>query len=277
MGAVRGLLSKMAVSLSTEQSMAHYEMVLGSKRVAMNPLIGQSISLRSSGDIHCQACGKITKKSWSGGFCYPCSQSLARCDLCIMKPETCHYDAGTCREPEWGEAFCMQDHIVYLANSSGIKVGITRSTQIPTRWIDQGATQALPVFRVKTRYQSGLVEVMFKAHVADRTDWRKMLQGSAAELDLPSIRDQLLAQCSEQITALQQRFGVEAIALLADESVINITYPVQQYPAPVKSLNFDKTPAISGILQGIKGQYLILDIGVLNIRKFSGYDITMAT
>ena len=277
MAEVQGLLSKMAVSLSAEQSVANYDMVLSDNRVAMNPLIGQLIHLRSSGEIHCQACGRRTKKSWSGGYCYPCSQSLARCDLCIMKPETCHYAAGTCREPEWGEAFCMQDHIVYLANSSGVKVGITRGNQVPTRWIDQGATQALPIFRVKTRYQSGLVEVMFKAHVSDRTDWRKMLKGSAETVDLSSVRDQLMVDCSEELKVLQARFGEQAIMPLSDESIVNINYPVQQYPEKVTSLNFDKTPKIEGVLQGIKGQYLILDTGVLNIRKFTGYDITMVT
>jgi len=276
-GEVRGLLSKMVVTLPEDQSAVGYEMILSDHRVAMNSLIGQEIRLHSSGEIYCQACGRITKKSWSGGYCYPCSQSLAQCDLCIMRPETCHYDAGTCREPEWGEAFCMQDHIVYLANSSGIKVGITRGTQVPTRWIDQGATQALPIFRVKTRYQSGLVEVTFKAHVSDRTDWRKMLKGSAEAVDLPAIRDQLMAECNDEIETLQQRFGEQAIMPLSDESVVNIAYPVQQYPEKVKSLNFDKTPEISGVLQGIKGQYLILDTGVLNIRKFSGYDITLVT
>jgi hypothetical protein len=274
---VQGLLSKMAVSLSAGQSVANYDMVLSDNRVAMNPLIGQLIQLSSSGEIHCQACERITKKSWSGGYCYPCSQSLAQCDLCIMKPETCHYDAGTCREPEWGEAFCMQDHIVYLANSSGVKVGITRGNQVPTRWIDQGATQALPIFRVKTRYQSGLVEVMFKAHVSDRTDWRKMLKGSAETVDLSLVRDQLMAECSEELKVLQAHFGEEAVMPLSDESIVNINYPVQQYPEKVTSLNFDKTPKIEGVLQGIKGQYLILDTGVLNIRKFTGYDITMVT
>jgi len=192
-----------------------------------------------------------------------------------MKPETCHYEQGTCREPEWGEAVCMQDHIVYLANSSGLKVGITRIGQVPTRWIDQGATQAVAIFRVKTRYQSGLVEVMFKNHVSDRTDWRKMLKGVAEPLDLAAERERLLAECAAEIEKLQQQFGVDAIQILPAEPVLSIDYPVQQYPSKVSSLNFDKTAEISGELKGIKGQYLILDIGVINIRKFSGYQIEM--
>ena len=221
------------------------------------------------------SCDRLTKKSYSGGYCFPCSQRLAQCDLCIMRPETCHYAAGTCREPEWGEKFCMQEHIVYLANSSGVKVGITRGTQVPTRWIDQGAAQALPIYRVKTRYQSGLVEVAFKAHVSDRTDWRKMLKSDAEPVDLHQVRQELMAACSEDIMALQTRFGEGEITPLSDESIVDIRYPVDQYPEKVKSLNFDKTPEISGLLQGIKGQYLILDIGVLNIRKFSGYQVKL--
>jgi len=275
---IAGNVSKMAVSLpEASDSLAHYEMVLGEDRQSMNDLIGQTISLTFQGEINCLACGRKTKKSFSGGYCFPCSQSLAQCDLCIMRPETCHYAAGTCREPEWGEQFCMQDHFVYLANSSGIKVGITRGNQIPTRWIDQGATQALPIFRVKSRYQSGLVEVIFKSHVSDRTDWRKMLKGDAEPLGLLEVRQTLMKACEEEISELQKRFGDDAIMPLDDEAVLDIRYPVERYPEKVKSLNFDKTPEITGVLQGIKGQYLILDIGVLNIRKFTGYQLSLGT
>lgn len=265
----------MAVSLSENNHLADYQMVLGDQRIAMAPLIGQKITLKFEGEIHCIACERRIKKAYSGGYCFPCSQKLAQCDLCIMKPETCHYDAGTCREPEWGDAFCMQDHIVYLANSSGIKVGITRANQIPTRWIDQGASQALPIFRVKSRYQSGLLEVIFKAYVSDRTDWRKMLKGQAEVVDLLAIRDQLIVECSDEILALQERFGDEAILPIKDQDMVSISYPVTHYPDKVKSFNFDKTAEVTGQLNGIKGQYLILDTGVINIRKFTGYNITM--
>jgi len=275
---IQGQLSKMTATLSKEHALAHYQMVLGNQYLEMNPLIGKHIQLSFTGEINCQSCNRLIKKSYSGGFCFPCSQKLAQCDLCIMKPETCHYDAGTCREPDWAEQFCMQDHFVYLANSAATKVGITRHTQIPTRWIDQGATQALPIFRVKTRYQSGLVEMIIKAHVSDRTDWRKMLKGQHDEpIDLAAKRDHLMTKCADEMVALQQRFGSDAIVPLLNENIIEINYPVQQYPEKVTSLNFDKTPVISGILQGIKGQYLILDTGVLNIRKFSAYHISVGT
>lgn len=274
MAITNGQLSKMAVKLST-QNEAQYSIQLGDVQIPMNTLIGQTIQFNYAGKINCIHCNRQTKKSYSGGYCYPCSQQLAQCDLCFMKPETCHYAAGTCREPEWGQAVCMQDHIVYLANSSGLKVGITRMGQVPTRWIDQGATQAIPIFRVSSRYQSGLVEVMFKHYVSDRTDWRKMLRGEAEALDMAEQRDRLLRQCAEDIVKLKQQFSDEAISLLSTEEQVNIHYPVSEYPAKITSLNFDKAAEISGQLLGIKGQYLIFDKGVLNIRKFTGYQIEM--
>ena len=274
MNKLSGQLTKMAVTLPAATE-AQYAMRIGDQTMPMNALVGKTITLNYQGEINCLNCQRKTKKSYSGGFCFPCSQKLAQCDLCFMKPETCHYEQGTCREPEWGEAVCMQDHIVYLANSSGLKVGITRINQVPTRWIDQGATQAIPIFRVKTRYQSGLVEVMFKNHVSDRTDWRKMLKGDAEPLDLVMERDRLVAECADEIKILQQQFGDDAIQFLPAEPVVTIRYPVEQYPSKVTSLNFDKTPEITAELQGIKGQYLIFDKGVINIRKFSGYQIEM--
>lgn len=274
MTTLSGQLTKMGVTLPASHE-AQYEMRIGDDKMGMNPLVGQTISLNYAGEIRCLHCQRRTKKSYSGGFCFPCSQRLAQCDMCFLKPELCHFEQGTCREPEWGEAVCMQDHVVYLANSSGLKVGITRLNQIPTRWIDQGATQAIPVFRVKSRYQSGLVEVMFKNHVSDRTDWRKMLRGEAEPVDLAAERDRLLAECEQDIQNLQQQFGHDAITILPAEQEQVITYPVEQYPSKISSLNFDKTPQVSGQLMGIKGQYLIFDKGVINIRKFSGYQIEM--
>ncbi len=274
MSTISGQLTKMDVKLAAGNQ-ADYSMRLGEQSMAMNPLLGQMVTLRFQGQINCVHCQRLTKKSFSGGFCYPCSQRLAQCDMCFLKPELCHFEQGTCREPEWGEAVCMQDHIVYLANSSGLKVGITRLNQVPTRWIDQGATQAIPIFRVSSRYQSGLVEVMFKEWVSDRTDWRKMLKGDAEPLDLAAERDRLFAEAETSINDLQQQFGEAAITQLPAEPEQQIQYPVLEYPKKVSSFNFDKTAEVSGQLEGIKGQYLIFDTGVINIRKFSGYQVEM--
>lgn len=269
-----GNIQKMVTSLSLP---VEYHLPIGDQLVNMNELIGTSITLTHSGEINCIACGRKTSKSYNQGYCYPCFQSLAQCDMCIMKPETCHYDKGTCREPEWGEEHCMRDHFVYLANSSGIKVGITRGSQIPTRWMDQGASQALPIFKVKNRLISGLLEVVLKNHVSDRTDWRKMLKGEPELKDLAAVRDELVAISEREITALDKKLGDGGMQFLDNEKIVDINYPVETYPTKVSSLNFDKTPEITGILNGIKGQYLMLDKGVLNMRKFGGYKLELQT
>lgn len=252
-----------------------YRLKLGDQEILMNDLLGQRIRLRHTGVINCSHCGRKTKKSYSQGYCYPCFKRLAQCDTCIMSPEKCHYHAGTCREPEWGEQFCFQDHIVYLANSSGLKVGITRETQVPFRWMDQGAITALPVLRVSTRLQSGLVEDLIRQHASDRTNWRNMLKGQVEEIDLLQERDRLLELCAEGLGALQQVHGMDAIYTLPDAKPFIFEYPVLEHPAKVTALNLDKTPEIEGQLKGIKGQYLILDTGVINIRKFSAYHVEL--
>ncbi|OPX56681.1 Protein of unknown function [Oceanospirillum multiglobuliferum] len=273
MTVLTGLLHKMSVQDAVP---VEYRLSLSDETVLLNDLVGQQVTLRFHGKIFCTHCGKKTKKSYSQGFCYPCFKKLACCDLCIMSPEKCHYSAGTCREPEWGEQFCFQDHIVYLANSSGLKVGITRETQVPTRWIDQGASSALPILRVSSRLQSGLVEDLLRNHVSDRTDWRTMLRKEAEPIDLLSERDRLLTACAEPLLALQQRFGIDAIHPLPDAQPFVFQYPIEHYPTKVSALSLDKTPEITGVLQGIKGQYLILDTGVLNIRKFNAYEVELA-
>lgn len=268
----RGALSKMGTRL---EQPVQYSLRLGEQDLDLNALLGQGVRLEYLGAIHCSHCGRKTKKSFSQGYCYPCFSKLAQCDTCIMSPERCHYAAGTCREPAWGEQFCMTDHVVYLANSSGAKVGITRATQVPTRWIDQGATQALPIMRVATRQQSGLVEDVLRSQVTDRTNWRAMLKGEAAPLDLAQLAGEIFEACHAGITALQERFGLQAIQPLSDLAVVDIAYPVLAYPAKVASFDLEKTPVVEGTLQGIKGQYLIFDTGVINIRKFTAYQLAV--
>ncbi len=265
---VKGNLRKMVTHL---ESPVRYQLKMGNAVVEMNDYIGKSVRLNYCGEINCVHCGRKTKKSFGQGYCYPCFRDLPECDGCIVKPETCHFHEGTCRDAEWGKANCFQDHYVYLANSSGVKVGITRGSQVPTRWMDQGATQALPIFRVQNRLQSGVVEVALKQHVADKTDWRKMLKGVANPVELAQVRDELIEKSSDALNDIRARFGEEAITYLPDEAEVDIAFPVAKHPEKVKSFNFDKTPVVEGVLEGIKGQYLIFDSGVINIRKFSGY------
>jgi hypothetical protein len=259
-----GVLSKMDTNLGITVS---YELRLGEVHFGLTTLIGKELRLTYSGKIICSNCGKKTKKSFAEGVCYPCTMKLASCDLCILKPETCHYDKGTCREPKWGEENCFKPHVIYLANSSGLKVGITRKTNIPYRWMDQGASEALPIIEVKNRFTSGQIEVLFKKHIADKTDWRKMLKGEPESIDLIQWRDKLLLELQDDLKG----FDFE----LLKEEIVRIKYPVEHYPEKVTSFNLDKVPKISGRLMGIKGQYLIFDTGVLNVRSHSGYEITL--
>ena len=267
-GSVRKMRTELADSVQ-------YRLPFGDSETPLNDWIGRSLQLSFLEEIRCIHCDRKTQKSFNQGYCYPCFKRLARCDSCIVKPETCHFFAGTCREPEWGEANCMIDHVVYLANTSGIKVGITRGSQVPTRWMDQGATQALPVFRVSNRLQSGLVESLFARHVADKTNWQAMLKGPGEVRDLAAARDALMAECATDIAALQAAHGVDAIQTLPDAAETTISYPVLTYPVKVKSFNLDKTPDIGGTLLGIKGQYLIFDTGVINMRKYGGYRLQL--
>ena len=260
----QGSVSKLVSDLDAP---VRYSLSIGEQLLPLNEWLGRRIRLEAMGSIHCSHCGKRTKKSYSQGFCYPCMIKLARCDTCIMSPEKCHYDQGTCREPAWGEQFCMTDHIVYLANSSGLKVGITRASQIPTRWIDQGATDAIVFARVPNRYTAGLVEVAMKEHLTDRTNWQRMLKNEVIDADLVATKASLTGTLDADLRQFVD----------TDNTVCSINYPVNQYPEKVKSVGFDKQAEIEGCLAGIKGQYLIFDDNrVLNIRKHNGYRITIA-
>lgn len=267
-----GAVRKMKTGLADPVA---YAMVLGEQEVPLNGYLGKQLQLEYQGVINCIHCGRKTAKSFNQGYCYPCFKRLAQCDTCIMSPEKCHYAAGTCREPEWGEQHCMIDHYVYLANTSGIKVGITRGSQVPTRWMDQGATQARPIFRVSSRLASGLVETTFKAHIADKTNWQAMLRGDAESVDLEAVRSRLMAECAVELDTLVQTHGIQSITELPDAPDVHINYPVLEYPTKVKSLNLDKTPSIGGTLMGIKGQYLMFDSGVINMRKYGGYNVSL--
>ena len=268
-----GTLKKMHAKLD-ENHLVQYQLPVGDKYLDLNPLIGQHLTLTHTGNIFCNNCNKKTKKSYSQGHCYVCMQKLASCDMCIMKPETCHFEQGTCREPSWGEANCFTSHYVYLSNTSGLKVGITRHTQIPTRWIDQGATQGLLIFQVATRFISGLVEIELAKMIADKTNWRTMLKGNADDLDLKQQAKLLIPQIQAQLEHIIEQHGAQSVVPL-DEEIQPITFPVDLFPTKISSHNFDKNPEVSGVLQGIKGQYLLFDTGVINIRKFSSYEVSV--
>jgi hypothetical protein len=162
----------------------------------------------------------------------------------------------------------LQPHIVYLALSSEVKVGVTRFTQIPTRWIDQGAVQAIPIVEVPNRYLAGITEVALKNHFADKTNWQKMLKNDFIPVDLIKERASLKYLIPKEV---QEYFHPEK------EDLYDIHFPVLEYPKKVTSLNLDKTPNFSGKLRGIKGQYLMFEDGtVFNVRTYEGYVVKIS-
>ena len=268
-----GRLAKMLIE-KTEPLL--YHLSVGDEKIDMNAYLGKDIRIISNGEIRCTHCQRKTNKSFNQGYCFPCFKKLAQCDRCMMSPELCHFSQGTCREPEWAEQFCMQEHIVYLANSSGLKVGITRHTQVPVRWMDQGAIQALPIFSVSTRQLSGLVEVIMKEWVADKTNWRKMLKHDVEKIDLEVERDKLFNLSEGAIIDLQSQYPDEEIIPLVSSDIWQFDYPSIQWPEKIKTFNLEKQSVVEGKLLAIKGQYLILDSGCFNVRKHTSFDVSVS-
>jgi len=268
----QGRLAKM---LTEPSRPIKYTLKCNDQSIQMNELLGKRLKITFEQEIRCTNCQRLTKKSFNQGFCYPCFQKLASCDRCIMSPELCHYSAGTCREPAWGEKNCMQEHIVYLANSTGLKVGITRHTQVPTRWMDQGAVQALPIISVSSRYLSGLIESKLKEWAADKTNWRKMLKHEVEVIDLVVERNRLFELVSDYLAELRVAYPDERIDCLLSGEVYEFDYPSLAWPEKAKTYNLDKTPEVHDRLIAIKGQYLIFEQACLNIRKYGSYQVSM--
>ena len=259
-----GTLLKMETKL---ESPIEYELPIGDELVYINNLIGKYIAFKWMKEIHCVVCGRKTNKSFAQGFCYPCFINAPETSECIFRPELCQAQDGIARDMEWAENHCLQDHIVYLAISSGVKVGVTRSGQIPTRWIDQGAWQAIKLAKTPNRYIAGLIEVVLKEHISDRTHWQRMLKNQLIEgVDLTIAKKEMIAHLPSDL----QNYISE------EDNITEINYPVNEYPEKVKSLSFDKLGEIAGRLWGVKGQYLIFDDGtVVNMRKHTGYMVEL--
>ena len=215
----------------------------------------------------CAICAKATKKSFGDGLCYNCFANAPQAAECIIRPELCRAHLGEGRDPEWEEAHHNQPHVVYLAATDCVKVGVTRDTQIPTRWIDQGASSAIRLAETPNRYEAGRLEVQLKQFFTDKTNWQRMLRNEIDEtIDLVEEKWMLHEQLPSDLTTFFSE----------NDEVIEINYPVLEFPEKVKSLSFDKTPEISGKLMGIKGQYLLFDEGrVLNIRRHTGYFVKL--
>ncbi|MFZ5814969.1 MAG: DUF2797 domain-containing protein [Bacillota bacterium] len=249
-GMIRDLLPRLG------EETVHYSLVLDKQEIPLNPLIGREVKLSFTGERRCVHCGRKSNKLFNNGSCWPCFQNLAVNDMCQVKPHLCHYE--TCREQAWGDAHCMIPTYVYLAKSSDIKVGITRN--VPGRWMDQGAVEAIPIALVPTRKMAGELELFLSNHLQDKTNWRKMLKGEVVETPILEVRERILGLIPDDYRGY----------LLQDEPVRNFAYPVTELPEKIASHDIEKAPA-EGRLLGIKGSYLILNTGVLNVPKFSGY------
>jgi hypothetical protein len=243
-----------------------YRLKLDEEVIPVNEWIGRIVRVATLGRIECVHCGRSIKKTYNSGYCYPCFTRLPENDLCIVKPHECHYHLGTCRDPEWGEAYCMIPHYVYLALSSGIKVGLTRKNNEKKRWVDQGAVRAIPIAEVPTRKIAGELEVYLTQYVADKTDWRKMLKGEVELVDLLELREEIYGYFPEEYKQY----------ILREDEWMEFVYPSLERIQKVKAYNLDKQPIVEDRLLGIKGQYFIFENGVLNIRKYCGYQVEIS-
>lgn len=259
-----GVLTKMQTEFSNP---ILYYLVFENSFVSLNQLLDKTIEITFTG-YQCLNCGK-KKKIFRQGFCYDCFMSSASAGDWIMKPElsTAHLDIED-RDLEYEKKVQLQPHIVYLALSSEVKVGVTRKTQVPTRWIDQGAVQAIPIVEVPNRYLAGITEVALKNHYADKTNWQKMLKNEVPQVDLIKEKANLKYLLPKEV---QEYYDVK------DNGLYELHFPVLSYPTKVTSLNLDKSPNFTGKLKGIKGQYLLFEDGtVFNVRTFEGYVVKLS-
>jgi hypothetical protein len=254
-----GVLSKMQTEFANP---IQYYLVFEDSFLNVNQLLEKTIEINFIG-YQCLNCGK-KKKIFRQGFCYDCFYSSPAVGDWIMRPElsTAHLGIQD-RDLAYEEKVQLQPHIVYFALSSEVKVGVTRKTQMPTRWIDQGANEAISIVEVPNRYLAGITEVALKNHYADKTNWRKMLQNNIEHVDLIAERlkvEKLIP------TEVQEYFYTQK------NDLYEMHFPVLQYPTKISSLSLEKTPNFTGKLMGIKGQYLLFEDGtVFNVRSFEGY------
>ncbi|MGO3181335.1 MAG: DUF2797 domain-containing protein [Aequorivita sp.] len=258
-----GVLKKMQTEIG---SPIQYYLIFENDFLNMNQLLGKKISINFL-RYQCLNCG-LQKKIYRQGFCYDCFFEIPQAADWIIKPELSKAHLGIeDRDLAYEERVQLKPHIVYLANSSSVKVGVTRKTQVPTRWIDQGAHEAIEIVEVPNRYLAGITEVALKDYVSDKTNWRTMLKNDVTDEDLVEWRNKL----KQYIPAEAAEYYLE------NNSETNLEFPVLRYPEKPKSLNLVKTPFYEGVLKGIKGQYLIFeDDTVFNVRSNEGYVVSIS-
>jgi len=258
-----GVLTKM----QTENgSPIQYYLVFEADFLHMNQLLDKKLSIEFL-KYECLNC-RLDKKIYRQGFCYDCFFDIPQAADWIIRPElsTAHLNKED-RDLAYEKKVQLQPHIVYLANSSNVKVGVTRKSQVPTRWIDQGAHEAIEIVEVPNRYLAGITEVALKDYVGDKTNWRTMLKNEIQDVNLIEWRDKL----RQYIPKESQEYYIE------NNTETHLEFPVLRYPDKLKSLNLQKTPFFEGVLKGIKGQYLIFeDNTVFNVRGSEGYFVSIS-
>ena len=243
-----------------------YALKLGDREIQMDEWIDSSLSIEFHGKINCILCGKETRKSYGQGYCYQCFTTAPEADECVLKPHRCQAHLGISRDMEWSRNHCLQPHIVYLAISGGLKVGVTRESQVPVRWIDQGASEAVPLCKTPNRHLAGVIETFLMSYFGDKTNWKKMLSNhDMSGIDLWEEKKKALDLLPSEL----RRY------VISDIDISFLQYPVLTWPEDPVQINLDREPRAKGVLKGIRGQYLIFDNRkVLNIRRFSGYLVT---
>lgn len=260
-------LEKMPAWLEAENKAA-YLLKADQDFIQVQRLLGRQITIEFENEKYCSNCGNRFEQLFRMGFCQNCFFTAPEAGESIIRPELsrAHLDIED-RDLAFEKSYQLQPHIVYLANSGALKVGVTREAQRPVRWIDQGASAAIVLAETENRYQAGQIEVAMKAYLGDKTPWQKMLKNEVPEIDLVAEKHQLKSKLEGELAAFYSE----------DDRVQNIEYPVLEYPTKVKSLNLDKTNSFSGVLKGVRGQYLIFEGGIVfNVRANTGYRLKLS-
>lgn len=259
----RGLLRKMRAELDdTVRYLMPFE-----EPLAIHEHVGRWVELVFTGEIECLSCGKRIKKTYGEGACYPCFQKEASFSPCIVRPELCRAHLGEGRDPDWEVAHHAQPHVVYLAWTGALKVGVTRDTNIPTRWLDQGAGAAIRLAEVPYRQLAGEIEVAMKAHLSDRTQWQRMLADGPTDVDMVAEKRRYAALLDDGLKQWRSE----------NDEVVRPRYPLPTPPMKPTRISLDKTRAVDGLLTGIRGQYLIFEgERALNVRRHAGYRVELA-
>ena len=205
----KGILRKINVR---HVSPVEYTLKMGEANLSLNDYVGQKVKLSHTGRKYCIDTGKKSKKLYGQGYSFESFITLPQCDTCIIKPELCHYKQGTCRDPQWGENHCLKPHVIYISLTSSVKVGITRKTQVPTRWIDQGAVKAIKLCEVKDRLTSGIIEVEIAKELGDKTNWRNMLKNKYEDVDLKKIKADVVTKFADILNKHQ--------VIISDDEII---------------------------------------------------------